>query len=131
MEYLLDTVTLVRYLTESGHLTREVRDIFEKADNNECQFYISTVSLMEILYLTEKNRIPISLEEVVEKIRLSNIYEVIDLSTEIILTAKSVNFHELHDRLILATAKYLDIPVISPDGQFNEVEGIEVIWQSS
>jgi hypothetical protein len=31
---------------------------------------------------------------------------------------------------ILATAKYLDIPVISPDGQFNEVEGREVIWQS-
>ncbi|UCH94465.1 MAG: type II toxin-antitoxin system VapC family toxin [Candidatus Aminicenantes bacterium] len=128
MEYLLDTVTLVRYLTDSSNLTREVREIFEKADNNECLFYISAVSLMEILYLAEKNRIQVSLEEVVEKIRLSNIYKVINLSTEIILTARTVYFNELHDRLILATAKYLDIPIISPDGQFDEVEGIEVIW---
>jgi predicted nucleic-acid-binding protein len=73
MEYLLDTVTLVRYLTDSDNITRGVSDIFKKADNNECLFYISTVSLMEILYLAEKNRLQISLEEVVEKTRLSKI----------------------------------------------------------
>ena len=129
MEYLLDTVTLVRYLTNSGHLTQEVREIFEKADNNECQFYISTVSLMEILYLAEKKRINISLEEAVRKIQLSTIYSIIDLSTEIVLKAREVNFSELHDRLILATAKYLDIPIISSDDKFKEVEGIEVIWK--
>lgn len=128
MEYLLDTVTLVRYLSNSGKLTRKVRSIFDKADKGEGTFFISTVSFMEILYLSEKKRIPISLEDVVDKITLSSIYEVVNLSTEIILTAKTVNFNELHDRLILATAKHLDIPVISSDTKFPDVEGIQVIW---
>jgi predicted nucleic acid-binding protein len=83
---------------------------------------------MEILYLSEKNRIPITLKETVEKIQLSTIYEVVDLSTEIVLTAQTVDFYELHDRLILATAKYLGVPIISSDTKFNDVEGIQTIW---
>jgi predicted nucleic acid-binding protein len=129
MEYLLDTVTLVRYLSNTGKLTKRVKDIFDEADNNQCRFYLSTVSLMEILYLAEKKRINISLEKAIEKIKLSTLYSIIDLSTEIVLKAREVNFNELHDRLILATAKYLDIPIISSDGKFKEVEGIEAIWK--
>jgi predicted nucleic acid-binding protein len=129
MEYLLDTVTLVRYLSNTGKLTKRVKDIFDEADSNQCRFYLSTVSLMEILYLAEKKRINISLEKAIEKIKLSTLYSIIDLSTEIVLKAREVNFNELHDRLILATAKYLDIPIISSDGKFKEIEGIEVIWK--
>jgi predicted nucleic acid-binding protein len=129
MEYLLDTVTLVRYLSNTGKLTGRVKKIFDEADNSQGSLCISTVSLMEILYLAEKKRINISLEEAVKKIQLSTIYSIIDLSTEIVLKAREVNFSELHDRLILATAKYLDIPIISSDDKFKEVEGIEVIWK--
>jgi predicted nucleic acid-binding protein len=124
----LDTVTLVRYLTNSGKLSSKVKEIFDRSDRFECEFAISTISLMEIMYLAEKNRIPISLGEVLEKIRLFTMYNIINLSTEIRETAQSVRFYEMHDRLILATAKYLDIPIISPDAQFIHFEGIEVIW---
>ncbi|HLP48133.1 MAG TPA: type II toxin-antitoxin system VapC family toxin [Candidatus Kapabacteria bacterium] len=128
MDYLLDTVTLVRYLSKSGKLSEKVKKIFSEGDNGRCKFFISTISFMEILYLSERNKIPVSLEEVVEKIRLSTIYEVIDLSTEIVIEAKSVDFYEMHDRLILATAKYLNVPVISSDSKFKNVEGINVVW---
>ncbi len=129
MEYLLDTVSLVRYLTDSGKVSKKVKSIFERAEQGEHKFIISTISLMEILYLSEKNRISIELDEVVEKIRASTMYNVVSLSPEIVLTAKNVKFYELHDRMILATAKYLDIPIISPDKKFQEVSGIETIWR--
>ncbi len=128
MDYLLDTVTLVRYLSNSGKLPRKVKAIIEKAERDECKFFISTVSFMEIMYLAEKNRIPVTLEEVIEKIKLSTIYEIVNLSAEIILTARSVNFPELHDRMILATAKHLEIPIISSDSKFKELDDIKVIW---
>jgi PIN domain nuclease of toxin-antitoxin system len=128
MDYLLDTVTLVRYLSNTGKLTKKVKTIFADTDKGDCKLFVSTISFMEILYLSERNRIPVSLEEVVEKVRLSTIYEIIDLSTEIVIEAKTIEFDELHDRLILATAKYLDIPVISSDSKFREVDGIDVIW---
>lgn len=41
---------------------------------------------------------------------------------------KSAKFYELHDRMILATAKWLDIPIISSDKKFADVDGIKVIW---
>jgi predicted nucleic-acid-binding protein len=56
MEYLLDTVSLVRYLSNTGKTSPKVREIFDKADKNQCSFFISTSSLMEIMYLSEKNR---------------------------------------------------------------------------
>jgi predicted nucleic acid-binding protein len=129
MEYLLDTVTLVRYLTDDRKISAKVRSIFDRAEQGEHEFIISTISLMEILYLSERNRISIDLEEVLKKIRESTIYKVVSLSVEIISTAKRIEFYELHDRMILATAKYLDIPIISPDEKFIEFPGIETIWR--
>lgn len=129
MEYLLDTVSLVRYLADSGKISVKVRSIFERAEQGEHKFIISTISLMEILYLSEKNRISIELDKVIEKIRASTMYNVVSLSPEIVITAKNIEFYELHDRMILATAKYLDVPIISPDEKFHEVSGIETIWR--
>ena len=53
MNYLLDTVTIIRHLTNSGKIPGKVEKILDnKAGKNK--FYISAISLMEILYLTEK-----------------------------------------------------------------------------
>lgn len=48
MQYLLDTVTLVRHFTEIGKLGRKAQELLNSTENT---FIISVVSLMEILYL--------------------------------------------------------------------------------
>jgi predicted nucleic acid-binding protein len=50
------------------------------------------------------------------------------LSPDILRVAETIEFHELHDRLILATAKWLGVKIISSDSEFRKVEGIEVLW---
>ena len=129
MEYLIDTVTLVRHLTQKGYLPEKVKNIFERANQGECTFLISCISLMEILYLGEKFRIETTVAHTIHEIKKSKIYKIVDLSAEIILTAQTVEFYELHDRMILATAKYLEIPVISPDVKFKNLKDIEIIWE--
>ncbi len=89
---------------------------------------ISVVSLMEVLYLSEKNRIPIDLAETLERLQASECYAVIDLNAEILKVAAAIEFRELHDRLILATARWFGVAVLSSDREFQQVEGIEVIW---
>jgi len=64
---------------------------------------------MEVLYWTEKHRIPINLQETLGYIESSNKY---------IKVAESIQFYELHNRLILATAKWLNIPIVSSDSLF-------------
>ncbi|MBI4649269.1 MAG: PIN domain-containing protein [Bacteroidia bacterium] len=128
MDYLLDTVTLVRYLTQKGKITPVVLEIFRQAEDGKFTFLISSISLMEILYLGEKYRIETTVEETIKAIKSSDMYRVIDLTADIILTATTVDFYELHDRMILATAKYYDVPVISPDKKFKKIDNITVIW---
>ncbi len=125
MQYLLDTVTIIRHFSDIGKLGKKAQEII---DNEENTFVISVVSLMEILYLSEKRRINIDLIETLNRIEFSSIYQIADLTPDILMVANDLHFHELHDRLILSTAKWLDIPIISSDEEFKSVENIKVFW---
>ncbi len=125
MQYLLDTVTIIRHFTEIGKLGKKAEEVLNTNDNT---FVISVVSLMEILYLSEKRRIKIDLTDTLNKIELSSLYHIADLTPDILKVANDLHFHELHDRLILSTAKWLDIPIISSDEKFKSVEGIQLFW---
>jgi PIN domain nuclease of toxin-antitoxin system len=126
VQYLLDTVTIVRHFTDTGNIGKKANEILNQCDNH---FIISVVSLMEIMYLSEKHRINIDLTETLKRIESSSLYSIVDLTPEILKVAETTIFIELHDRLILSTAKWLEIPIISSDERFGEVEGIKVIWK--
>ena len=100
----------------------------KRIDDGQDNAFISVISLMEILYLAERNRIDIHFEETLNLIERSSNYFIVDLTPQILTVAKTVEFPELHDRLILATAKFLDIPVVSSDRLFDQIPGISVLW---
>ncbi len=125
MKYLLDTVALVRHFAAAGRIGPKAVEILNDFDNH---FFISVVSLMEIMYLSEKHRIEIDLTATLTKIESASLYSVVDLTPEILRVAEGTFFKELHDRLILSTARWLEIPIISSEKEFNKIEGLEVIW---
>jgi PIN domain nuclease of toxin-antitoxin system len=128
MQYLLDTVAIIRHFSDKGRIGYTATNILDHIEKNDDFLVISVISLMEIMYLFEKNRITIDLESTLERIQASSKYGIINLSPEILSVSKTIEFYELHDRLILGTAKWLDIPILSSDHKFSEVTGIEVIW---
>ena len=75
------------------------------------------------------NRIPINLEEVKEQLNKSDNYQVVDLSLDVIEVAKTIQDLELHDRLIVATGKYLGIPILTSDLLISNSNLINVIWK--
>ncbi len=125
MQYLLDTVTVIRHFTESGKIGAKAKNILNSRQHS---FFISVISLIEILYLSEKKRIKINLTETINEIEKSSLYTIVDLTPDIVKTAEKLKFPELHDRLILSTAKWLGIPVLSSDKHFKKVKTIEVVW---
>jgi len=128
MQYLLDTNAIIRHFAQTGKLGTNAKKIILQGEKNQHRLHISIISLMEILYLAEKTRIPLTLEEIVTALDSKSCYSIINFDVEILQVADKIRFYELHDRLILATAKFLDVPVISSDSKFSDVEGIEVIW---
>jgi len=128
MQYLLDTVALVRHFSGKGKIGKKAAHILNTLDDTENSLVVSVISLMEIMHLAEKNRVGINLQETLELIESSAKYTIIDLTPKILTIAETIDFYELHDRLILATAKWLEIEIISSDSKFSKVEGIEAIW---
>jgi predicted nucleic acid-binding protein len=128
VQYLLDTNAIIRHFTKISKLGRNAKRIISEAEKNQHHLFVSIISLMEIMYLSEKNRIPLTLDEIINALNSKQCYSIIEFGIDILREAEKVQFYELHDRLILATAKILGTPIISSDEKFEEVEDIEVIW---
>lgn len=128
MEYVADTVVLVRYFSKKGRIPPRALGILRGADEGEHTIAISVMSLIEILYLSERRRIPLDLEKLTRELSEQSNYRLVDLDPAIVDTARSVHGLELHDRMIVATAKHLGLPILTSDQRIKEDSGIEVIW---
>ena len=59
MDCLADTVMIIRHFSEAGKIGRKAYELISGVERGQHHCYVSTISLVEILYLSEKNRIPI------------------------------------------------------------------------
>lgn len=128
MQYLADTVAIIRHFASVGKIGKAAKSILQDADNGKNKILISIISMVEILYLSERNRIPLNLEEARRKfLRLDN-YDIVDLDLGIVETARTVQGLELHDRLIVSTALSLNLPILTSDQIISNSGQIDVIW---
>jgi PIN domain nuclease of toxin-antitoxin system len=129
MEYLADTVAIVRHLCEHPALGREARQILRDADAGLHRVHLSAITLMEILYLSEAGRIDVSLAELVSTVSKSRNYLIVPVDADILLAAIGIDdVPELHDRIIVATAKYLNVPILTGDQVIAESRHIQTCW---
>jgi len=127
-----DTHTALWYLLRNPRLSLAARTFIEDAARAGQAIGLSPISLAEIVYLVEKNRLPMSaLEEL--KTALADPDCVI---TEAPFTAAVVDamrrvprsdIPDLPDRIVAATAIFLEVPVISRDGRIRS-STIKTIW---
>ena len=128
MNYLADTVAIVRHFSEAGRIGRAAKAVLEGIERGEDYLFLSSISLVEILYLSEKNRIGIDLENTLRRMKGSRNYSVVDLVPDIISLAERIRYPEIFDRLIISTARYLNIPLITSDQRIKESGFVETIW---
>ncbi len=74
--YVTDTHPLVWHLRRSKRLRPKARALFQQADRGQAQIIIPAMALVEVMYLTERNRIPTQLAEVIHLVRSSTNYRV-------------------------------------------------------
>ncbi len=128
MQYLADTVAVIRHFAKAGKIGKTAKQILRDADNGRNTILISIISMIEILYLSERNRIPLDLKEVKYKLQCLDNYRIVDLDMDIVETAKTVQGLELHDRLIVASALSLNIPILTSDKIIRNAGIVDVVW---
>jgi len=129
LQYLADTVAIIRHFANVGKIGKAAKLILQDSDSGKNTILISIISIVEILYLSERNKIPLDFEDVRRKILPLDNYRIVDLDFDIVETAKTVQGLELHDRLIVSTSLSLNVPILTSDQIIKDSGQVDVIWK--
>lgn len=129
---LLDTHALIWYLYDDPRLSKKARDVLEKAASSSEQIACSALTLAEILYLQEKERIPAeTFNRLVEALETKNsLLVVAPVTLAVVIAMQNIprtEVPDLPDRVIAATALHLSVPLISRDRKI-AVSRVSTIW---
>jgi PIN domain nuclease of toxin-antitoxin system len=129
---IADTHAIIWYLLDSPRLSASALAQFEACRADSVTVGMASISIVEIVYLVEKGRIPAEtiplLEESLEQ--QSALLEIVPLTQSIALAVHQVprdQVPDLPDRVIAATALHLDVPLITRDQKI-QLSSIATIW---
>src|SRR5713101_1958143 len=128
--YVVDTHVLIWYFTGSKRLKPALREKIDETRARNGRLLVPTIVLAEALDIAEKGRVQFDFAEMYRVIREEQEFEVVSLSPEIFNTVIQVqNIPELHDRIIVATARFYGAGILTKDRVILESE--EERWLSS
>ena len=129
---VIDTHAVVWYLNADARLSTRAKTFIDDAGNQGSTVLVSSISLVEIIYLQEKGRIPL---ETLTRLETAlhapdTVLSSAALSMEVALSVSQVLRNEvpdMPDRIIAATALHFGVPVISRDGEIKS-SAVVTIW---
>jgi PIN domain nuclease of toxin-antitoxin system len=127
-----DTHAVIWYLADDPRLGVNARNAFSAAAHNGDEIAFSVITLVEIVYLVERNRISAShfSQLLCELDSASSVLVEEALSSAIVRTLTRIDalqVPDMPDRIIAATALHLGLPAISRDHRI-QASSIETIW---
>ena len=123
MEVAVDSHALLWYLSKNSKLTAKAGDCLDKSS----RIIVSTIVLLELLYILQKFGQERKFKNLLNSLG-SEKYLVYPVDLALVRDcAKLPKSLEMHDRLIVTTAKIFNVPLITKDKQVGEVYK-KVIW---
>ncbi len=127
-----DTHAIIWYIFADTRLSATARETIEQAAAAGDQIAFSSITLAEIVYLSEKGRLaPETLDRLLQAVdeEQAVLLEVpFDRSIARALTkVQRSRVPDMPDRIIAATALHLGVPLISRDRKIR-LAGLETIW---
>ena len=127
-----DTHTAIWYLFDDKRLSGTAGDFIDQAAEAGGRIAVSSITLAEIVYLIEKNRI---LANVYLDLRAAladpeHVFKETPFTADVVEAMRRVprsDVPDMPDRIVAATAIYLDVPVISRDGRIR-ASRVQTIW---
>lgn len=128
---VLDTHTAIWYICEPGNLGKAAANAIEGAWSAGDYLYVSAISLVEIVYLEEKRRIPEgSMDAILEVLTDENGFVIIPLDEAVAQAIRGIpraDVPDMPDRIITATAIHLNLPLVTRDGKIRS-SNVKTIW---
>jgi predicted nucleic acid-binding protein len=114
---------------EQRKLGAAAKSIFKSADSADVTIHIPTLVFAEILYLSEKKRIHLSLQSVANHLQKHQSYREYPMNMAAVQSAAQItDIQELHDRLIAGTARLLNLGLITNDPAIQASTSVKTVW---
>lgn len=131
--YVTDTHALIWQLVDQRSLSPRARAIFQSADEGKDFVLVPSISIVEMVYLAERFRIPREvLDRMLNLVRTpSGSYRVVTLDADVAAKVAEVPrdvVPDMPDRVITATAAVLKVPVITRDARIGAQAAVEAVW---
>ena len=129
MNFVADTHALLWWFTDRPKISIKASEIFEKCEEGENIIFIPSIVIAEALSIFDKRRISFNFKNLFKKINDSANFVLIALDYPILekmVILKEVP--ELHDKIIVSTAKYLKVPIITKDKVLKNLPKVKTIW---
>lgn len=132
IRYVVDAHALIWYLYDDKRLSKTAGKLMDEIEVSDDQLAISSITLVEVVYLMEKKRIDgNAFTKVVTLLEQTNPKLVeIPLDHAVVEAMRHVDrtqIAEMPDRIVAATALYLNVPVISYDHKIQS-SNIATVW---
>ena len=125
--YVADTMAVVLHY-ENRRLPLPVKALFEAAAAGQPCIGVSAMTLAEVGYLFERQRIGVSVGQLLDSHTQRGL-SLLPLDAEVVQAAFAIaDIPELHDRLIAATAWVRQVPLLTNDPVIRASRGGPVLW---
>ena len=126
-----DTHGLIWYVWADLRMSQAARAAFDDAAAAGDQIAVSSISLVEIIYLIEKRRIdPSTLGKLLALMDLETLLIEVVVDREVAVALSTIprdQVPDMPDRIIAATAVHLGVPLISRDRKI-QASAVTTIW---
>ncbi len=132
MNYVTDTHPLIWALFAQRRLSQHVREIFQGAATGEHTIYIPALVVAEMIMVVEKGRVTATISEVLAALQLmqaSSSYQFLPLLPDTVVGSHTLTpIPDIFDRLIVAEAIHLQLPLITVDSVIRDSGLVTVVW---
>ena len=127
-----DTHAALWFLAGDPRLSLTAKTFIETAAQQRRKIALSPVTLAEVVYLVEKNRLPSSaFDDLRAAFRNPNhVFEEAPFNGDVVDAMRRVprtQIPDMPDRIVAATGLYLGVPVISRDGRIR-ASNLQTVW---
>ena len=129
MNFLTDTHALLWHFTDSPKISQRAKETFYKCEQGGCIIFIPSIVIAECISIFDKKKITFDFETFFKRIRKSENYAIISLDYKVLQTMiNTTEVSELHDKIIVATAKLLEVPLITKDTVLLNLKTLTTLW---
>jgi len=129
---VVDTHTAIWYLLDVSSLSPDALTALDEAARVGDPVYLTSISMVEVIYLVEKGRLPLTALEKLDSALAEpdTGFVLVPLDLGVVRALRQIPrdaVPDMPDRIIAATALHLNLPLVTRDPEI-QAAGIRTIW---